>query len=82
MNKKKTHDLGPIHIGDHVEIHLDSKFGDKEGWYEGRVFRIDPYSNHRKFYWVQLDSKAQGILGMKSISIFNPKNIRKTNPLE
>jgi hypothetical protein len=66
-----------IRIGDRVKIFLDSKFGDKEGWYEGTVFRIDPYSEHRNFYWVELDEDAQTILGMDQISVFNPKNIQR-----
>lgn len=67
-----------IHIGDRVQIHLDSKFGEKEGWYAGIVTRIDPYSEHRSFYWIQLDAEAQSILKVREISVFNPKNIRKT----
>jgi hypothetical protein len=66
-----------IQIGDKVRIYLDSKFGDKEGWYEGVVFKIDPYSEHRSFYWVELDEDTQAILGSKHISVFNPKNIQK-----
>ena len=66
-----------IHIGDRVKIYLDSKFGEKEGWYEGTVFKIDPYSEHRSFYWVQLNAEAQLILGMRQISVFNVKNIKK-----
>ena len=66
-----------IRIGDRIKIFLDSKFGEKEGWYEGRVFRIDPYSEHRSFYWVELGEDAQGILGVKQISVLNPKNIQK-----
>jgi hypothetical protein len=65
-----------IHVGDKVRIYLDSKFGDKEGWYEGVVFKIDPYSEHRSFYWVELDEAAQTALGIKQISVFNPKNIK------
>ncbi len=42
---------GLIRIGDRVRIRLDSKFGENEGWYEGTVFRIEPYSEHRSFYW-------------------------------
>jgi hypothetical protein len=59
-------------IGDRVKIHLDA------GWFEGRVVRIDPYSQHRSFYWVELDEDAQAVLGggMKLISVFNPKNIQ------
>lgn len=66
-----------IHIGDRVQIYLDAKFGEKEGWYEGTVFKIDPYSEHRSFYWVQLNAEAQSIVGMRQISVFNVKNIKK-----
>ena len=66
-----------IQIGDQVKIYLDSKFGDKEGWYEGVVFKIDPYSEHRSFYWVELNAEAMKILGTKHISVFNLKNIQK-----
>lgn len=64
-----------IKVGDRVKIYLDSKFGEREGWYEGMIFKIDPYSDHRSFYWVELDSSAQAVLAVKHISIFNPKNI-------
>ncbi|HCB01385.1 MAG TPA: hypothetical protein DEP19_03290 [Anaerolineae bacterium] len=66
-----------IKIGDPVRIHLDEKFGERAGWYDGKVIKIDPYSEHRSFYWVELNEEAQIILGMKQISIFNPKNIKK-----
>ena len=66
-----------IQAGDRVRIYLDSKFGDKEGWYEGVVFKIDPYSEHRSFYWVELDEDIQTMLGIRQISVFNPKNIQK-----
>ncbi|HRJ75193.1 MAG TPA: hypothetical protein PLX90_04300 [Anaerolineales bacterium] len=66
-----------IKIGDQVRIHLDEKFGERAGWYEGKVIKIDPYSEHRSFYWVELNEESQIILGMKQISIFNPKNIKK-----
>jgi hypothetical protein len=66
-----------IQVGDQVKIYLDSKFQDKEGWYEGVVFKIDPYSEHRSFYWVELNSEAQTILKIKQISVFNLKNIQK-----
>jgi hypothetical protein len=66
-----------IQIGDRVRICLDSKFGDKEGWYEGVVFKIDPYSEHHSFYWVELNADAQMILGTRQISVFNLKNIQK-----
>lgn len=66
-----------IQIGDQVEIYLDSKFGEKEGWYEGTVFKIEPYSEHRSFYWVELSDEAQLIFGTRQISVFNVKNIKK-----
>ena len=69
-----------IHIGDRVKIFLDSKFGNNEGWFKGKVVGIDPYSEHRSFYWVELDEDARAILSIKQISIFNPKNIQKIDP--
>ena len=66
-----------IQIGTRVKVYLDSKFGSREGWYEGMVIRIDPYSEHRSFYWVELDEEAQALLGIKQLSVFNPKNIQR-----
>jgi hypothetical protein len=68
-----------IKIGDRVQVFLNSKTWDSEGWFDGRIVRIDPYSEHRSFYWVELDADAQAILGMgtKLISVLNPKNIKK-----
>lgn len=66
-------------VGDRVEIFLDEKFGDRSGWYAGTIFKIDPYSEHRSFYWVDLDVTAQPVTvtGTRQISVFNLKNIRK-----
>ena len=66
-----------IKVNDRVQIYLDSKFGEREGWYEGVVSRIDPYSEHRSFYWVELNTEVQSILGTRQISVFNIKNIKK-----
>jgi hypothetical protein len=66
-----------IQVGARVKVFLDSKFGEKEGWYEGVVFKMDPYSEHRSFYWVELNANAQKLLGTKQISVFNLKNIQK-----
>lgn len=66
-----------IEIGDRVRFRLDAKFGEREGWYEGTVFKIEPYSQHRSFYWVALDEQAQSVLRIREISVFNPKNIQK-----
>lgn len=66
-----------LKIGDRVQVHLDSKFGEREGWYSGTVVRIEPYSEHRSFYWVRLDAEAESILKLREISVFNPKNIKR-----
>ncbi|HSM70892.1 MAG TPA: hypothetical protein VK851_05055 [Anaerolineales bacterium] len=58
-------------IGEKVQVYLN------ENWFEGTIVRIEPYSEHRSFHWVELDDTAQAVLGMKQISVFNPKNIRK-----
>jgi len=63
-------------IGDRVEIYLDEKFGEKQGWHAGTIFKIDPYSEHRSFYWVRFDEETQSVLGMSQLSIFNLRNIR------
>jgi hypothetical protein len=68
-----------IRIGDRVQIFLDEKTWGRGEWFSGTVARIEPYSRHRSFYWVELDEGAQAAIGtgMKLISVFNPKNIRK-----
>ena len=66
-----------IKVGDRVKVFLDSKFREKAGWYQGGVIRIDPYSRHRSFYWVELNAEAQAILGIREISVLNPKNLQK-----
>ena len=68
-----------IRVGDRVKIFLDSKFWKSEGWYAGMVVRIDPYSKHRQFYWVELDIEVEALQGGKThlVSVFNPKNLEK-----
>ena len=58
-------------VGDRVQVHLNSD------WFDGTIVRIEPYSEHRSFHWVELDDDAHALLGVKQISVFNPKNIRK-----
>jgi hypothetical protein len=66
-------------VGDRVKIYLDSKFWKSEGWFEGTIVRIDPYSRHRQFFWVELDVEVEPTQGGKSnlVSVFNPKNLVK-----
>jgi hypothetical protein len=68
-----------IEVGDRVEIFLDSKVWGREGWFEGTVVRIDPYTQHRSFFWVELNEEAAALPGKATrlISVLNPKNIRK-----
>lgn len=69
-----------IQIGERVQVFLNTKDWGRGEWFSGTVVRIEPYSQHRSFHWVELDADAQTALGggMKLISVFNPKNIRKT----
>lgn len=66
-----------LQVGDRVRIHLDSRQRAAEGWYTGTVVRIERYSAHRSFYWVELDPEVQQALGLRQISVLNPKNIEK-----
>lgn len=68
-----------IQVGDRVEAYLDSQFWKSRGWFPGRVARIDPYSAHRRFYWVELDQEVEAAQGGRAhlISVFNVKRIRK-----
>ena len=69
-----------IKIGDRVQIFLDAKTWGSDGWFEGRVVSIDPYTRHRSFYWVELDDDSAALIGKgtRLISVLNPRNIRKT----
>lgn len=68
----------PISVGDRVQIYLEAKTWGTEGWFNGVVVRIDPYSEHRSFHWVELDAESQAMLGkgVRLISVLNPRNIR------
>ena len=66
-------------IGDRVQILLDAKVWGSDGWFDGTVVRVDPYTQHRSFYWVELDDDSAARLGKgtRLISVLNPRNIRK-----
>ena len=66
-----------LQIGDRVEVYLERKFEDQAGWHAGTIFRVDPYSEHRSFYWVKFDVDVAAALGIAQISVLNPKNIRR-----
>jgi hypothetical protein len=69
-----------IQIGDRVKVYLDSSFWKSEGWFDGTVVRVDPYSQHRQFYWVELDVEVIAARGgtTRLLSVLNPARIRKT----
>lgn len=64
--------------GQRVEIHLNANTFGQEGWFTGVVVRIEPYSAHRSFIWVELEEEARAMVGggVKLVSVFNLKNIR------
>ena len=68
-----------IQVGDRVRIFLDSAFWKSAGWFDGTVVRIDPYSTHRSFYWVELDIDVEALQGGSSrlVSVLNPSRIAK-----
>ncbi len=68
-----------IAVGDRVKILLDSSFWKSEGWFEGTVVRIDPFSAHRQFYWIELDAEVQAVTGgsTRLVSVLNPSRIAK-----
>lgn len=68
-----------IAVGERVRVFLDSEYWESEGWFEGTVVQIDPYSTHRCFYWVELERDVHPALGRSTrlISVLNPKHIQK-----
>ena len=66
-----------IQIGDRVQVFLNAKNWGLDDWFDGTVVRIDPYSEHRSFYWVEMDNAIVLGAGSKMISVLNPKHIRK-----
>jgi hypothetical protein len=69
-------------VGDRVQVFLNEKNWGQGDWFEGTVARVEPYSKHRSFHWVELDEASQARLGtgMKLISVLNPKHIRRARP--
>jgi hypothetical protein len=72
--------MDDLQVGSRVRVRLGEKQRVPEGWYAGTIFRIDPYSNHRAFYWIELDPEAETLLGFRQISVLNPGNIQKLDP--
>lgn len=67
-----------IEIGDRVQVFLNARVWGQDAWFDGTVVGIDPYSDHRSFFWVQLDDPPNTKPGgTRLISVLNPRNIRK-----
>jgi hypothetical protein len=68
----------PLAPGDRVSVFLDASRWRTAGWVQGTIIRIDGYSAHRSFHWIELDLPAEPFQGgaMSVISVLNPKHIR------
>ena len=68
-----------LRVGDRVLVYLDPARWSTGGWLPGTIVRIDPYSAHRDFHWIELDVPAKPTLGgeMSRISVLNPRHIRR-----
>jgi hypothetical protein len=64
-------------VGDRVRVRLDGKYWRTAGWFDGTIVRIDPYTAHRSFHWVELDTPVQDRHGGRAsmVSILNPQHI-------
>lgn len=69
----------PLQVGDRTQVYLGSTYWQTEGWFRGTVMRIDPYSNHRSFYWVELDLEVRPLQGgsTRLVSVLNPQHIMR-----
>lgn len=68
-----------IAIGDRVSVFLDPTRWRTSGWISGTVVRIDAYTAHRSFHWIELDVPAVPLQGgsMSVVSVLNPRHIRR-----
>ena len=68
-----------IRVGDRVRVYLKGGYWQSSGWFEGQVVRIDRYSAHRDFYWVELDTEIRPLGGgsTRLVSVLNPKHIER-----
>jgi hypothetical protein len=71
---------GQLQVGDRARVFLESTYWRSTGWFNGTVLRVDPYSSHRAFYWIELDTEVEATQGgsTRLVSVLNPKHILKT----
>ena len=67
----------PLAVGDRVRVNLDPANWHTPGWFEGTIVRIDSYSAHRSFHWVELDVPVEPAGGGKTngVAVLNPRHI-------
>lgn len=72
-------DASGLAPGARVRVQITGQFWRSSGWYEGTIRRVDRYSAHRSFYWVELDVEVEAAQGGKTnmVSVFNPKHIER-----
>ena len=68
-----------LKVGDRVRVQLSGPYWQTTGWFEGTIVRIDPFSAHRRFHWVELDAAAAPVGGGTTnlVAILNPKHLVK-----
>jgi hypothetical protein len=68
-----------IAVGDRVRVNLGASTWRTAGWYEGTILRIDPYSAHRSFHWVELDAPVEFAQGGRTniVAVLNPRHMVK-----
>jgi hypothetical protein len=69
----------PIGVGDRVRVYLSGESWLSRGWFEGTVVRVDRYTEHRSFHWVELDADIVAVGGARTnlVSVLNPKHIQR-----
>jgi hypothetical protein len=68
-----------LKVGDRALVYLEPSRWSTHGWLPGTIVRIDGYSAHRNFYWIELDVPAKPSQGVEMglVSVLNPKHIRR-----
>ncbi len=68
-----------LEVGERVQVFLDARYWRSQGWFAGTLVRIDPYSAHRRFHWVELDLDARDLMGGQTrlVSVLNPRHIQR-----
>ena len=65
-------------VGDRVQVYLTRGYWKEEGLFPGVIVKVEPYTEHRSFYWVRFDRPVESQDGVSTdmISVLNLKNIR------